>query len=731
MNRERPGFDAPSAVDLLDRWPIAKAVESVVGSAPAGYSVRVGVYGAWGTGKTSVLRYVRQLAESKGHVVAQFSPWGHTDGRSMWLALASALVEALTTAGLSVKGRWKTSRVFQKSLGAGKQLLNLRNEAKAVGAAVEPLLAEFLAFTTDDLRAATASLGENRRLIILVDDLDRADPKLVPHVLFALREVLDHPGLSWALAMDPDIVSKTLAAYHPGFSPDQGDYLEKIAEYRFWLPDASAEQAWRVVEQDLKKEVSVAIDTNLLRQELPFLPRNPRALRAFLRHLAILTPEIGRYSKEDLDYRLLVLVTLLNVEFPKLCTFLLTADDLLKELSMSFLHNEDRDPNSEKRKALLDRLTKAVNAHVIEGEREIAIRLLQRLGDHTLWIDEYFRQYAHILDRPPVLTRKEFLQVFDLPDTPTLRAWADTWANERRCQPGDVMRAIFDRAMELHDAFMSRAADALTEDEMGAEAARCARVLLLVEKVSFELDGFTGNSPTLTSKNLASLLTAASRWAHFRNTPQYEALRSTERRLLLRLCSEASVEPNDLLTALAPWDADRFDVGSDAPFRTELRLELTQIVERRAAERAVSRFLEPSAIGATFAIAEEAAVRWVVFRASSPLWSAPLRQQVRDILSKDEPAIAENALDFMRRISDGKHLREVASGRIEPLAKDKELVEWFWSACTRRRPNIRRASDIRALKRTFDQKFGHSLVEPPWWTEFQLRLKELGVVDKE
>src|SRR5690606_29125716 len=161
---------------------------------------------------------------------------------------------------------------------------------------VDPLLTDFLTFTTEELKDARDALGP-RRLIALVDDLDRADPKLVPHVLFALREVLDLPGLSWVLAMDPVIVGKALASYHPGFEAEQGDYLEKITEFRFWLPEPTEEQVWRVVERDIAKEVKVALDPKLLRQERSLLPRNPRALRGFLRHLGALTPEVFRYSQ--------------------------------------------------------------------------------------------------------------------------------------------------------------------------------------------------------------------------------------------------------------------------------------------------------------------------------------------------------------------------------------------------------------------------------------------------
>jgi hypothetical protein len=132
---------------------------------------------------------------------------------------------------------------------------------------------------------------------------------------------------------------------------------------------------------------------------------------------------------------------------------------------------------------------------------------------------------------------------------------------------------------------------------------------------------------------------------------------------------------------------------------------LTNIIEQRAALRVIERLRQQSGVGAILGIEEERAARFLIFRSSSPLWREPLRTRVHEVLSGDELALADNAADFLRRVSGNSDIRdEIPRAELEPLALDKETIGWFWAACTRRRPNIRRGTSIRKLKAQLEQK---------------------------
>ena len=56
------GYDAAVEVRELDdyqRWPVAMAISNVIDTAPREWSTRIGLYGQWGDGKTTVLNFLQ------------------------------------------------------------------------------------------------------------------------------------------------------------------------------------------------------------------------------------------------------------------------------------------------------------------------------------------------------------------------------------------------------------------------------------------------------------------------------------------------------------------------------------------------------------------------------------------------------------------------------------------------------------------------------------------------
>ena len=72
------GHDAPVTLrddDDLDRWVVARALHRTIATAPAQWSTRIGLYGSWGSGKTSVLNFLEQMCDKRDYLVVRFSAW--------------------------------------------------------------------------------------------------------------------------------------------------------------------------------------------------------------------------------------------------------------------------------------------------------------------------------------------------------------------------------------------------------------------------------------------------------------------------------------------------------------------------------------------------------------------------------------------------------------------------------------------------------------------------------
>jgi hypothetical protein len=91
------GHDSPTSNDtddLYGRLEIAKELYGICESANDVYSTRIGFYGPLGSGKTSVLHFVRNIAEAQGDLVISFSASGVADVNALWASFYAAFKEA-------------------------------------------------------------------------------------------------------------------------------------------------------------------------------------------------------------------------------------------------------------------------------------------------------------------------------------------------------------------------------------------------------------------------------------------------------------------------------------------------------------------------------------------------------------------------------------------------------------------------------------------------------------
>lgn len=80
---------------------------------------------------------------------------------------------------------------------------------------------------------------------MILDDLDRADPRVVPELL--LRDLLELPQFSFLMPFDRGVVARTLTEHHKAWrDPDR--FLEKIFDYQIALPEPSPSARLRMIE---------------------------------------------------------------------------------------------------------------------------------------------------------------------------------------------------------------------------------------------------------------------------------------------------------------------------------------------------------------------------------------------------------------------------------------------------------------------------------------------------
>ena len=241
MSRAPLDADRPIAnedEDLLGRGPLVEQLAGWVTRAPTADGFVIGLTGPWGSGKTSVLHL---LAAGLGDdaTVVWFEPW--------LFAEADQLVP-----------RFFDEIAAQLAHGRGKRLRRLGSRMADYGAALSPAAGILLgpvgqlaaapkqlaalqmasvSTQRQELRSALRDYG--RRIVVLIDDIDRLDAREVREMLRLVKLVADLPGVVHVLSYDRSRVETALLQTG---QEDGREYLQKIVQASLAVPPLSRER---------------------------------------------------------------------------------------------------------------------------------------------------------------------------------------------------------------------------------------------------------------------------------------------------------------------------------------------------------------------------------------------------------------------------------------------------------------------------------------------------------
>lgn len=262
------GLDAAVQSPAEDRYGfthVAKQLALAIEGLGRDGSAVIGLEGAWGTGKTSLLNLLRFELEAglpERTFVLSVSPW--LDGGSMspveslLLPVAAIIAEeekrALSAPALKRLKRKKTltdtaSKVLRYSQSTARHLGPVAEMAalvpgmpNATGALKAYSDAEFLTNrkTTAELRTEIGEkiIALDLSFIVVMDDLDRLEPAQAVEIVRLVKSVADFPRFRYVLSYDKAVLAH---AIQTGLGVTDGAaYLQKIVQISFSLPRPEA-----------------------------------------------------------------------------------------------------------------------------------------------------------------------------------------------------------------------------------------------------------------------------------------------------------------------------------------------------------------------------------------------------------------------------------------------------------------------------------------------------------
>ena len=292
--------------DLLNRKSIVDNLSSSLFSWNDKKSLVIGLFGKWGSGKTSIINLLeKQLASEKEKkaskdkkrtpIVINFNPWGYSEtedllepfirqlqatlkgpdkikGFGKKLELYLNLIK-LTPTKQSMLSFWSAITMVLSFLGISLPQLfpNICKQIKDLSKWVSPitLIVSFIIIIcnivlsiikvrNENLDESVSKIKkdigdilekENRKLIIIMDDIDRLSSQEIKQLFRIVRSNADFPNTIYLLSFDREIVEKSLDIQN---RIDGREYLEKIINIEYDLPSIPSSTLSRILMDELK-----------------------------------------------------------------------------------------------------------------------------------------------------------------------------------------------------------------------------------------------------------------------------------------------------------------------------------------------------------------------------------------------------------------------------------------------------------------------------------------------
>ena len=260
----------------------------------------IGINGAWGSGKTSLLLRVKDMLDhpkgidGKGkHRFAEdeenkfracktvwFDAWKYNDEDELLVALVRVILQAMQRDGFINKIKAWFGDPNQPSYDVIAMMFNAFEASfGGLGATfkfkLDPNKSQeqspikqhtaFFDYFNEAFEALLKSWTGNGTLVIFIDDLDRCLPAKTVQTLEAIKLFLDKSGCVFVLGADTRIVRAAVETHYKNegiIGEGAKDYLEKIIQLRFDLPPIVE----KAMEDYLKTQDKTKVDEAMLKR---------------------------------------------------------------------------------------------------------------------------------------------------------------------------------------------------------------------------------------------------------------------------------------------------------------------------------------------------------------------------------------------------------------------------------------------------------------------------------
>jgi hypothetical protein len=363
--------DNPQTTDRLGFKPMADILVEVIRQTEPPFTI--GVFGEWGSGKTTLMTLVQRELEQSGAKTVWFNAWKYDGKEVIWNALIQTIFYVMKQSAVHQRSdfldRLKATAINLAVFATKKATEFIPGgfvrpaDIDAVIDAVRPLSANDEQFefinkfeeTFDEL--VLEYVGAGGRLVVFVDDLDRCLPENAIQVLEAIKLYLDRANVTFVIGAERAVIEEGIhERYRGNVRLSAKEYLEKIVQLPFVMRGLSENAALDLI-IPYAKTIAYRDDDTMRRLIFVGTDFNPRRIKRFINTYYVLS-EISERAGSPVgdNSHQLAMVVLVQMRFPDVYDDMVREPELIQEFHKALDLNDDQRKDVFERRANLRRI---------------------------------------------------------------------------------------------------------------------------------------------------------------------------------------------------------------------------------------------------------------------------------------------------------------------------------------------------------------------------------------
>jgi len=302
----------------------------------------IGIYGEWGTGKTTLMKSIeKKLSSNGGQEKTQtflpiwFNAWKYE--REENLASVSLMktvgyamanhnifdqLSKIIFKGLTIVSKDVMQQIAMQAVSQRREIADEEIEEKMDY--LNTLYRDSVYYEgLDKIKAQMASIRKesgDHRVIVFIDDLDRCSPIKALEVLESIKLFLDMEGFIFVIGLSHKTVTHLITQAYKMTGVKGDDYIKKIIQIPIKIPSWTKESIVDLINNTISSRLNSDY-TKFLRQNSAMIAKvvdyNPRQLKRFINNVIVAFETFAcKQGSPEIQFNEIFLVKILKSEWP-------------------------------------------------------------------------------------------------------------------------------------------------------------------------------------------------------------------------------------------------------------------------------------------------------------------------------------------------------------------------------------------------------------------------------